>query len=359
VAIASGGTQHLGGDYLENYRAEGGVEVGRDQAVEGDIIQLNGSNGRLYYEGMHTAVVISHAMGSDAFEVVDSNWEWHETVREHTWNPYVTAHAHGLSVHIWRMGSASSPPGTGEMPLIPASSTAPEGTRFVEQGSGNQYLSVLSAALPISYADAQALDAERNTVVATVATGYLARHPNTLPAGIRVRPDGQLNQYIFDGMALHYVDVTVTRCLDNDHIALHTVPTGWSGKFTVSATPAPCGLPDETRFTEQGSLNQYLSVLGAALPMSYGDAQALDADGNTAVATVPVGYVAGVPNTLPAGTWIRPDGQLNQYIFDGSSIHYVDVGTSECLRNKGRILYTVPIMWSGSFAVSSTPGNCQ
>ena len=126
VAIASNGAQHLGGDYLANYRAEGGVEVGRDQAVAGDIIQLNGPNGRYYYEGMHTAVVVSHTQGSNSFVVVDSNWNWHETVMKHEWNPYISAAAHGLSVHIWRMGSAGSPPsepppgGTGGPGIGPA-----------------------------------------------------------------------------------------------------------------------------------------------------------------------------------------------------------------------------------------------
>ncbi len=110
VAIASGGSQHLGGDYLANYRAEGGQEVGRDQAVEGDVIQLNGPDGRYYYEGMHTAVVVSHTPGSNSFVVVDSNWNWHETVSKHEWNPYVSAAAHGLTVHIWRMGAAGSAP---------------------------------------------------------------------------------------------------------------------------------------------------------------------------------------------------------------------------------------------------------
>ncbi len=114
VAIASNGAQHLGGDYLANYRVEGGVEVGRDQAVEGDVIQLNGPDGRYYYEGMHTAVVVSHAPGSNGFVVVDSNSNWHETVMKHEWNPYASAAAHGLSVHIWRMGSAGPPSTEGQ-----------------------------------------------------------------------------------------------------------------------------------------------------------------------------------------------------------------------------------------------------
>jgi len=109
VAAASGGSQRLGGDYLANYRYEGGNEVSREATVEGDIIQLNGANGNYYYEGMHTAVVVSHAAGAEGFEMVDSNSEWNRIVREHYWNPYATARKYGLSVHIWRMGSAGAP----------------------------------------------------------------------------------------------------------------------------------------------------------------------------------------------------------------------------------------------------------
>ena len=119
VAIASNGAQHLGGNYLANYRAQGGTEVGRDQSVEGDIIQLNGPNGNYYYEGMHTAVVVSHTPGSNNFVVVDSNFNWHETVSKHEWNPYTAAAAHGLTVHIWRMGSAGSPPSSSPEPPAP------------------------------------------------------------------------------------------------------------------------------------------------------------------------------------------------------------------------------------------------
>jgi hypothetical protein len=130
VSIASGGSQRLGGDYLDNYRRQGGIEVSRDQTVEGDVIQLNGPDGRYYYEGMHTAVVVSHTPGSNVFTVVDSNSHWDEVVREHTWDPYVTAGTHRLSVHIWRMGSAgspeSSPTGTGEShALAPTESKLP------------------------------------------------------------------------------------------------------------------------------------------------------------------------------------------------------------------------------------------
>lgn len=142
VAIASGGTQHLGGDYLANYRYEGGNEVSRDAAVEGDIIQLNGPSGLYYYEGMHTAVVVSHTPGSEVFDVVDSNSEWNRIIRKHAWNPYATARRYGLSVHIWRMGSAGSPEpsttssGTPSAPLQGSSPVLQGGSGSTVQPAG-------------------------------------------------------------------------------------------------------------------------------------------------------------------------------------------------------------------------------
>jgi hypothetical protein len=136
VALASGGTQHLGGDYLANYRYEGGNEVSRDAAVEGDIIQLNGPSGLYYYEGMHTAVVVSHTPGSEVFEVVDSNSEWTRIIREHAWNPYATARRYGLSVHIWRMGDAGSPEPSApsaSVPSAPLQGSSP----ILQGGSGS------------------------------------------------------------------------------------------------------------------------------------------------------------------------------------------------------------------------------
>lgn len=142
VAIASNGAQHLGGDYLANYRYEGGNEVSRDQAVEGDVIQLNGPNGNYYYEGMHTAVVVSHTPGSEVFKVVDSNSELNEVVREHNWNPYAAAARYALSVHIWRMGSASSPESS--PPDAPPSGPLQGSSPTLQGGSG----SVVQAAGP-------------------------------------------------------------------------------------------------------------------------------------------------------------------------------------------------------------------
>jgi hypothetical protein len=118
VRAVSGGGQRLGGDYHDNYAAQGGIQIGRDQAVKGDIIQLdNPANQRGYYWPMHTAVVVSHQAGSNVFDVVDSNYAGDERVRHHSYDPYRSA-ARRLRVTIWRMGTvagggSSSGPGAG------------------------------------------------------------------------------------------------------------------------------------------------------------------------------------------------------------------------------------------------------
>jgi len=139
VREASGGGQRLGGNYFSNYAAQGGIQVGRDQAVKGDIIQLhNAADERGYYWPMHTAVVLSHQPGSSAFEVVDSNYKGDEIVRRHTYDPYKAAGGR-LRVTIWRMGTAAGGGGTpgsaapangasdGGAPPVPPT-TAPSGT---------------------------------------------------------------------------------------------------------------------------------------------------------------------------------------------------------------------------------------
>lgn len=121
VAEASGGSQRLGGGYYSDYQRAGGIQVERDAAIEGDIIQLNGPHVDSFYEGMHTAVVVAHRAGSTVFDVVDSNWGWTNVVHHHTFDPYALARRYGLSVHLWRMGSApASLPGPTPAPAPPA-----------------------------------------------------------------------------------------------------------------------------------------------------------------------------------------------------------------------------------------------
>jgi hypothetical protein len=110
VAAASGGTQRLGGNYHSNYASQGGHQVARDAAAKGDIIQLhNPANERQYFSGMHTAVVLGHAAGSESFDVVDANSKWDGVVRRHDYNPYAAARRYGLVVTIWRMGEVAAP----------------------------------------------------------------------------------------------------------------------------------------------------------------------------------------------------------------------------------------------------------
>jgi hypothetical protein len=109
IAQASGGTQRLGTDYYSNYARNGGQQVSRDSAVEGDIIQLdNPSDITNYYRGMHTAVVVSHGVGSNSFDVVDSNFQLDDVVRHHPWDPYAAGQKYGLRVTIWRMGTVAA-----------------------------------------------------------------------------------------------------------------------------------------------------------------------------------------------------------------------------------------------------------
>jgi hypothetical protein len=112
VAEASGGGQRLGGNYHSNYASQGGVQIARDQAIKGDVIQLhNPTDERGYYWPMHTAVVLSHQPGSNEFEVVDANYKGDEVTRRHSYDPYKEA-AGRLQVTIWRMGTAVSGPST-------------------------------------------------------------------------------------------------------------------------------------------------------------------------------------------------------------------------------------------------------
>jgi hypothetical protein len=140
VAAASGGTQRMGGDYHDNYARNGGVEVGRDAVVKGDIIQIdNPRDISNYYRGMHTAVVVSHSGGSNTFDVVDSNFHLDDVVRHHTWDPYAAATKYGLRVTIWRMGIVESAPNSTPNPMPVPSTPAPQPApqRWGETTGGN------------------------------------------------------------------------------------------------------------------------------------------------------------------------------------------------------------------------------
>ena len=122
VAAASNGAVRLGGSYYNDYVRVGAAQVGRDGAAKGDIIQLSiPGSPNVYKTGMHTAIVLSHAGGSNSFEVVDSNYNNDRIVRRHAWDPYATAARYGLQVNIWRTGDlASAPPPPPPPPPPPA-----------------------------------------------------------------------------------------------------------------------------------------------------------------------------------------------------------------------------------------------
>jgi hypothetical protein len=137
VAAASGGTQRLGGDYYGNYARNGGVQIARDAAVKGDIIQLdNPADTRSYYHGMHTAVVVSHNAGSNAFDVVDSNFKLDDVVRRHDWDPYAAAAKYGLRITIWRMGAAESASAPTPQPAPQPTPAPPPPTTYAETTGG-------------------------------------------------------------------------------------------------------------------------------------------------------------------------------------------------------------------------------
>jgi hypothetical protein len=97
IRSASNGQEFTSGStYRDNY-AKFGVEVSRDQAAKGDIIQLfKPADERTFYAGMHTAIVLNHQVGSNSFDVVDSNYGWTEMVSRHSYDPYASAARSGL-----------------------------------------------------------------------------------------------------------------------------------------------------------------------------------------------------------------------------------------------------------------------
>jgi hypothetical protein len=127
------------------------------------------------------------------------------------------------------------------------------------------------------------------------------------------------------------------------------VPTMWFDTFS-RGSGKPCALPDGTRFTEGGSLTQYISIRGASLPLSYGDAQAYDGEGNAGVATMAPGYVSGHPASgVPANTIVRVVGVPQQYLFDGNQLGAIgSPDVSGCLLslNNQSAPEVVPTAWS-------------
>jgi hypothetical protein len=253
------------------------------------------------------------------------------------------------------------PPGVDTATSAATPPAITDGTRFTEGSSLQQYISVAGAALPLSYGDAQAYDGEGNTNVVADQSNYAATNPASgFPSNTVVRVVGVPTQYFYDGSQMLPIDAPATSsCLLFIHNqgAPEVVPTMWFDTYPVGSG-VPCSLPDGTRFTETGSLQQYVSIRGASLPVSYADAVALNTEQNPAVATMPVGYVSGHPATaLPADTIVRVVGTPSQYLYDGAALDPIgSPDVSACLLQQ----YTetspevVPSMWADT--IPAGPG---
>lgn len=238
------------------------------------------------------------------------------------------------------------------------SSAPSNGARFTEQGSPQQYISWYGASLSVSVGDAQAYDGEDNTSIGTAPSGYLASHPaSDLPNDTVIRIVGSPTQYLYSGGELDPIGAPATSsCLLLNHgqATPAIVPTMWSD--TIPAGPGvPCYLTNDSRFTEDGSPQQYMSWYGASLPISVGDAEAYNREGDTSVETTVPGYVPGHPaGVLPDDTIVRIVGLPSQYLYTGSERDPIDDGaTSACLLvNYGQPApAVVPTMWSDTIPV--------
>ena|SRR5581483_5720213 len=110
VLTASSGTMSVGqnNDYYGSYTAVGGQLIARDASQPGDIIQLYNPANHQDASHVHTAIVLSHAAGSNSFGVIDENYHLNGKVLRHTWDPYADAARHsGWAVAIWRLGTVA------------------------------------------------------------------------------------------------------------------------------------------------------------------------------------------------------------------------------------------------------------
>lgn len=198
----------------------------------------------------------------------------------------------------------------------------PDDVRFTRSGQQQQYLAVRGAALPVSYPDAVALDAEGNRALG-IYDGPLP--PAALPDRTIIRPAGQQSQaFLVGGRRQPIRNMHTAACLIYSFrlpTLAAVVPPSWANGLPVSSDAA-CSLPDHTRFTEPGSLQQWVSVRGAALPVQYGDAVKYEAEGLRAFTEMPTGYVADpihAPSRVPNNTLVRAVGTPGQYLYrDGT-----------------------------------------
>ncbi len=241
-------------------------------------------------------------------------------------------------------GSYSPPnPSSGPVVDAPITVSAPtypssDGTR-IALPSGAQYIWQRGVTLPVDYPDAVRYNNEGNSAVQTNWNGPM--NTISLPPNTVVRPVGGNQQYLWSsgGQLLPIGDPATSACYlfsfpqSNPSGQPAIVPADWASALPTG-NPGQCSLGDGIRFTQSDTgTQQYVSVRGAALPVSYGDAQAYDGEGDPYnPLTMPTGYVSSpIHASMPSYTVLRAAGQAQQYMWDGNQLHAIqDMGTSEC-----------------------------
>jgi hypothetical protein len=97
VSLVSVGTQWPVPGYHSGFQNAGGIEVSATSATKGDIIQVGDHDDAW---PLHTAIVVSN-LGGGHFNVVDSNYQSDEIVRQHDYQPPSGA-------RFWRMGTVGN-----------------------------------------------------------------------------------------------------------------------------------------------------------------------------------------------------------------------------------------------------------
>ena len=205
--------------------------------------------------------------------------------------------------------------------------------------SGAQYIWERGVTLPVDYPDAVRYNNEGNPGVQLNWTGPM--NSISLPPNTVVRPVGGNQQYLWSsgGQLLPIGDPATSACYlfsfpqSNPSGQPAIVPADWASGLP-HGSQGQCSLGNEIRFTQSDTgSQQYISARGAALPVGYGDAQALDAEGDPYhPLTLPAGYVSNpIHSSVPANTVLRAAGNNQQYFWDGTTLHAIpDPEASQC-----------------------------
>jgi hypothetical protein len=107
-----------------------------------------------------------------------------------------------------------------------------DGTRFTETSysGGAQYISIRGARLPVAYNDAVWYDANGNSRVIDMPTGYLENHGAVPPGNSLLQPTGSYAQFFWDGAQSHWIpDGNTSACLLNRYPqnGVARVPASW------------------------------------------------------------------------------------------------------------------------------------